>query len=207
MAAIDCLYLNSWKDYQELKEFLKDKEFTTPRGVKIRPIDWLYDLKEKYFIKDNKPYYCRVFNTPGYIDNWLYHNCNLPFIQEWLESRYFSNGYCKGESKEITEELKLPDYKPCTKVKIIKKGFWKNPRRGWWIEIKNDDSTDFRYNEDYDFVVFPGEYDCWTISSPYLKISIRAIIRKIIKKWKLPKGCTITIQGRYEGDEWILKTK
>ena len=47
MAAIDCLYLNSWKNYQELKEFLKDKEFTTPRGVKIKPIDWLYDLKEK----------------------------------------------------------------------------------------------------------------------------------------------------------------
>ena len=27
MAAIDCLYLNSWKNYQELKEFLKDKEY------------------------------------------------------------------------------------------------------------------------------------------------------------------------------------
>ena len=101
MAAIDCLYLNSWKNYQELKEFLKDKEFTTPRGVKIRPIDWLYDLKEEYFIKS----YCRVFNTPVYIDNWLYHNCNLPFIQEWLKSRYFFFFFFKGESNEIIEDL------------------------------------------------------------------------------------------------------
>ena len=103
--------------------------------------------------------------------------------------------------------MKLPDYEPCTKVKIIKKGFWKNPRHGWWMEIEKDDSICFRYNKDYDFVVFPGEYDYWTDGSPYLKISIRAIIRKIIKRWKLPKGCTITIEGRYEGDEWILKTK
>lgn len=121
MAAIDCLFLNSWKDYQELKEFLEDKEFTTPRGVRVRPIEWIYNLKEEYFIENGKPCWCKVFNTPVYIDNWLYHNCNLPFIQEWLKDRYFSNGYSKGEPEEITKELKIPDYEPCTKVKNNKK--------------------------------------------------------------------------------------
>lgn len=213
MAAIDCCYLNNWKEYQELREFLKGKKFKTPRGVEVEPIEILYNLEEKDFTKDGKPCELRVFNSPTYIDNWLYHNCNLPFIQEWLKSRYMTGGYCKGYSEVITKELKIPEYEPCTKVKIIKKGWSNNACKFWNMDVsmKNPEYPKYRrffsYNEDYDFWILPDEEDVWTISGPLLKISVRAIIRKIIKKWKLPKGCKITLQGRWVGDEWILETK
>ena len=37
--------------------------------------------------------------------------------------------------------------------------------------------------------------------------SIKSVIRKILKKWKLPIGCKITVLGRYVGEEYLLKTK
>lgn len=215
MAAIDCCYLDNWKEYQELREFLKGKKFKTPRGVEVEPEYILYNWEEKDFTENGKPHERRIFNSPVYIDNWLYHNCDLPFIQEWLKSRYLDGGYCKGQPHDITNDLKFPEYEPCTRVKVVKKGRINCPQMLWYVdidmEVRDIDGKPYRsylhYNEDYDFWVLPDEDDEWTISGPILDISIKAIIRKILKKWKLPKGCRVTVKGRLIGDDWILETK
>lgn len=207
MAAIDCCYIDNYKDYLELKDFLKDKKFKTPRGVEIDLSKLLYPWDEKDFLdNEGKPKMRRIFNTPCYVDNWLYHNCNIPFIQEWLEDRYHGDDI-------ITKELRIPEYEPCTKVKVIQKG-WSNYASDFWIvdvSMKNPDYPEYRnflhFNEDLDCWILPYENDEWTISGPFLRISVRAIIRKIIKKWKLPKGCRIVLWGRWVDDEWILETK
>lgn len=214
MAGTNCCYINNWKDYQELRTFFENSTIKTPRGAKVNLINYLYIYNEDDFTDDKgNPVSHRVFNSPVYMDNWLYHNCKLPFIQEWLEGCYLDDiGYHKGEPEDITGELKIPDYEPCTKVKIIKKGVRRNPQGLFAVDISMDNIEDpeyrdyLYYNGDYDFWVLPGESDEWTISSSFLKCSVRAIIRKVLKTWKLPKGCKVEIQGRCRSDKWILKT-
>lgn len=218
MAGIDKCYLKKYSDYVELKEFLKDKSFVTPRGVTVKLSDILYpDIKEEAFFWDNgEPRIVPVFNSPTCVDNWLYHNCPLKSIQDWLRKAYPSEfNFEKGELNELTNELKLPEYEPSTDIKIIKKGLGNVPRKFWWVEISmlnkdvscyNDSYySSLHYNENYDFWVLPNEHDIWTCSCPTFKITVKSIIRKILKKWKLPKNCKIVISGNY--DEWILKTK
>ena len=215
MAAIDSCFIDNWKDYCDFRDFLKGKKFKTPRGVEIDLSYLVYDCwKEDDFKDENgNPQERKVFNSPVYIDNWLYHNCNLPCIQEWLKSRYLEGGYCKGCPEDITEDLKIPEYEPCTKVKVIRKGLTRHGYGFWSMDVSmpDPDYPEYRnylhYNEDHDFWVLPYENDVWTISGPFLRISVRAIIRKILKKWKLPKGCKIELQGRYRGDKWILETR
>ena len=213
MAAIDSCSIDNWKDYRDLKDFLDGKKFKTPRGVEIDLTYLLYEYKEEDFTDENgNPRERKVFNSPVYVDNWLYHNCDLPFIREWLKSRYLEGGYCKGCPEDITEELRLPEYEPCMKVKVIRKG-WEDGGNWWHTDIstENPDYPEYRnflhFNEDLDCWILPDENDEWTVSGPLLKVSVRAIIRKIIKKWKLPKGCRIELQGRWVGDVWILETR
>ena len=213
MAAIDKCYIDNYKDYLEFKNWIEDKTFITPRGNKIICKNILFDWDEESFKGGPIP----IFNSPVYFDNWLYHNCPLEFIQNWLQDRYFRDGYSKGNKNDITKELKLPEYEPCTKVKIIKRGLgekpWKcrndytNKKVGiWWVDVKSDCGFCW-YNEDKDYWLLPDEEDVWTISTYHSKLSVKAIIRKILKVWKLPKGYTITLQGRISNDTWILKTK
>lgn len=214
MAAIDKCYVDNYADYQQFKEWAKDKSFVTPRGNKIYISNYIFDCEEEYFENGE----CPIFNTPTYVDNYLYHNCSLKFIQDWLQDRYFRGGYSKGESNELTEELKLPEYEPCKRVKIIKRGLgnspvreynsYSNKKRGhWWISIRSTDSYgSYWYNKNKDYWLFPYENDVWTSSYCHSSLSVKAIIRKILKVWKLPKNCKIVIQGRLVNDTWILKT-
>lgn len=214
MAAIDKCYVDNYTDYQQFKEWAKNKKFTTPRGVEVKISNWIFDWEEEDFKSGCVP----IFNTPIYIDNYLYHNCPLKFIQDWLSDRYpEESGYSKGEPDDIRSELKIPDYEPCTRVKIVKKGIGKKPYRlynsysnkkkgFWWIDVRSSDNCGLWYNEDYDYWLLPDEHDKWTSSYCTSPLSVRTIIRKILKVWKLPKNCTVEIFGKLVGDTWILKT-
>ena len=132
----------------------------------------------------------------------------MKFIQDWLQDRYFRGGYSKGVPDELIQELKLPEYEPCKRVKIIKRGLGNFPFRiyngytnkkisSWWIEVRSTNKRSYWYNNDKDYWLFPDENDVWTSSCCHSKLSVKAIIRKILKVWKLPKNCIITIQGRF----------
>lgn len=213
MAAIDKCYVDSWEDYQEFKNWANGKSYTTPRGCKINVSDYLIAWDDKnYFEEDGKPCERPIFNSPTHFDNYLYHNCPIQFIKDWLNDRYSGEGYCKGLPDEITRNPKLPEYTPCTKVKVLKKGFGKCPDISWWVYVDvNDPNSEYPkscwYNEDKDFWILPDEDDVWTSNVGYFKCNVRTIIRKILKKWKLPVGCTVEVRGRCMGDKWILKTK
>lgn len=215
MAAIDKCYVNNYKDYKNFVEWAKGRYFITPRGCKVWISDYIHDLPEEYF-KDEDEY--PIFNTPIYVDNYLYHNCPLKFIQDWIQDRYFTKGYRKGDPKDVQKELKLPEYEPCKRVKVLKKGMgnipWKqrneytNKKFGqWWVDVKFEKEYGFfKYHEKKDYWLLPDEDDVWTISTYHSRLSVKAIIRKILKVWKLPKKCIVTIQGRLVGDKWILRT-
>lgn len=218
MAAIDKFYTDSYQEYKEFCAWARTQEYTTPRGCRVRLADHIFThWTEEDFTNDGQPYERPVFNSPTHMDNFLYHNCPFEFIQDWLMDRYDGEGYCKEMPDEITRDLSIPQYVPCTKVKVIKKGMGNSPFRyhtagrskkigGWRIEIFSNNGY-FWYNEDIDQWILPGEEDEWTCSTAASKKSVRSIIRKIIRKWKLPVGCGVRISGRLVGDEWILLTK
>lgn len=216
MAAIDKCYVDNYQDYLDFKNWCENKSFVTPRGNKINLKNIYFEYKKEDFENgEERP----IFNTPTYIDNYLYHNCPLKFIQDWIQDRYFIKGYRKGDPEDVQKELKLPEYKPCKRVKVLKRGLgnlpWKqrssytNKKFGiWWIDVKPEKEYGFfRYNEKKDYWLLPNEEDVWTISSCCSRSSVKAIIRKILKVWKLPKNCIVTIKGRLVNDEWILRTK
>lgn len=205
MAGIDKCYLDKYEDYLALKEWAKGKSFITPRGCKVYPEDYFYSWNEEDFTFNGEPRSLPIFNSPTYVDNYLYHNCPLKFIQDWLEDRYLSWGYSKGDAPEIQNELHLPEYEPCTGVTILQKGY--RAKDKWYVDIDPIDNDYFWYNDFDDFWVLPGEVDVYTTSSACLTCSMKALIRKIIKKWKLPKGVTLQVMGIHGNNTWILRTK
>lgn len=213
MAAIDKCYLDNYNDYLQLKDWMKGRSFTTPRGFKVNLEDYLYSWNEESFgKKDEDGNLCSlpVFNTPVFVDNYLYHNCPLSFIQDWLSDRYLVNEFRKGDAADITEELRIPEYEPCTKVKVLKKGIGNNPPKNedWWVDVMTTDGQNrYRYNEIKDLWLLLGEEDVWDCSSAHLRCSVKSIIRRILKKWILPKETKVEISSSYDGDTWILITK
>ena len=153
MAAIDKCYVDNYSDYQQFKEWAKDKSFVTPRGNKICISDYIFDLEEKYFDSKSIP----IFNTPTYVDNYLYKNCPLKFIQDWLQDRYFRDGYSKGVPDELIQELKLPEYEPCKRVKIIKRGLSNFPFRIYNSYTNKKDYNEAYSNYDNSFIYRIGE--------------------------------------------------
>lgn len=215
MAAIDKYYTYSYQEFKAFCDWAKDKEFITPRGCKIKVINYVYTYwEENDFVDDNgNPYQRPILNTPTYVDNYLWHNCPFQFIKDWLKESYSGEGYCKGNFDEINRTLSLPEYTPCTKVKILRKGLGNCPYRyhrsglsykvgGWDIFI-----DDLWYNENIDQWILPYEIDQFTCNCASTKKSIKSIIRKIIYKWKIPKNCRIHIRGCLVSDDWILITK
>lgn len=225
MAGIDKCYLDSYEKYTEFKEWAKDKTYVTPRGITIKLSDHIYDhWDEADFTVDGEPYERPIFNSPIHMDNYLWHNCPLEYIREWLSDRYCDSGYRKGDLDDIERDLAIPEYKPCTKVKVRKKGLgnccYRYHRNGsyekvgsWHIDVYMLNPESLRgmsscwYNEDIDQWILPGEEDEWTSSCAHSSKSIRSIIRKIIKVWKLPVGCVVKIYGALVGDDWELITK
>jgi len=211
MAAIDKCYVDSYADYKTFCDWAKDRSFITPRGAKVVISDYIFNWKEEDFKDGCVP----IFNSPVIFDNYLYHNCNLSFIREWLASRY-TNNLTGDLYDEITQVPTLPEFVPCRHVSVLKNGIGNMPYKsyndysrrkyGYWIvDIYLGNSTCW-YNEEYDFWTIPFENDIHTASyAAFKNKSIKSIIRRIIKKWKLPVGCKIEIEDRTT--KWVLITK
>lgn len=220
MAAIDKIYVNSYEDYAKIRDFFLTHDFYTERGNHIHLRNYLIynDLvstdEEKKSIRDwygdgnSHP----VTSTPWYVDRYLLHNCDIDVVQNYLHDVYNN-----------PEENLTPtdtDLIPATKVKIVSKGkysakypipyyshYTNKKYRGWTIEV-SDDEDYWWYNEDSDMWYSNKMMEPITSSSAVIRNrSIKSVIRKILKKWKLPTGCRITVLGRYIGEEYLLKTK
>ena len=216
MAGIDKCYLGL-EDYKAFKEWAKDKSYVTPRGNKIIVSDYIHEWADDAFDTGDRvtfegPKKLPIFNSPVYLDRYLYQNCPLKCIQDWIQDRYFSDGYRKGDPEDI---LGTPiTYETSTKFRVIKRGTNHNYKvrkgshavRRWFVSVHHPDGPMW-YNDEKNYWLNPNEEDVWT-SNHYIQKggSAKAMFRKITKKWKLPKGCTIKIDGSSEFDDWVLLT-
>lgn len=220
MAGIDKIYVESYSDYAKIRDFFLTHDFYTKRGNHIFLRNYLIynDLigteEEKKSIKDwysdgnSHP----VTNTPWYVDKYLLDNCPLEIVQNYLHDVYNNP-----EKDLIPVDI---DLVPATKIKVVSKGkycanypipfynhYTNKKCQNWTIEVL-DDKDYWWYNENSDMWYSNNMMEPITSSCAIIKNrSIKSVIRKILKKWKLPIGCKIIVSGRYVGEEYLFKTK
>lgn len=223
MAGIDKTYAKTWREYESLLEWAKDKEFTCPNGMKLYPINSVFKWDEndkkdiiersKSFKRDrpDEEFEFLVMNTSQSMDYFLIKQCPLEFVQNRMKQVY-GEEYIEQVLNGISE---FDNYKRDigTKVKIIKYPKWGNKSnlyepRYWmkFIEVdiynKNDMCSFCWYNEKLDCWVENNELGYYTSSMCHKNInSVKAMIRQI-RKWKLPKGSVVKWAGRYIDNEF-----
>lgn len=196
MASIDKTYAKTWKEYQVLVEWAKDKEFVCPNGMILYPSNYIYEHH-----KENWQENSAVMNTTQSLDYFLIKYCPLKFVQDRMNEVY-NETYIDNikNSKSIYDVYKRHNG---TKIKIIK--YPKFGNKGKLCEKKNrmkfitvDLSDDWMwYNKDYDYWISSNELGYFTSNMCHKRInSTKAMIRQI-RKWKLPIGSIVTWSGRY----------
>ena len=88
MAAIDKIYVNSYKEYKEFKDWCREQPLMVDKYGKEESITtYLYHWDEEKWKKhetDCKP----IFMAPHYIDAYVIRNCPFDFIQKELMVNY-----------------------------------------------------------------------------------------------------------------------
>lgn len=88
MAAIDKIYLNSYKEYKEFQEWLlKQPKLKDKYGTEISIYTYFFNWWDdpKYWEKDESH---PAFSAPYYVDAYLIRNCSLEYVQKELMLNY-----------------------------------------------------------------------------------------------------------------------
>ena len=135
MAAIDKIYLNSYKEYKEFQEWLlkqpklKDK-YGTEVSIYAYFFDWWDDPKD-WENNNSHP----VFSAPYYVDAYVIKNCPLEYVQKELMVNY---GYKTQE--DIDEMYKSVINRTPEDQKLIDDADGEYPSKpiSWWWLSKDD---------------------------------------------------------------------
>ena len=135
MAAIDKIYLNSYKEYKEFQEWLlkqpklKDK-YGTEVSIYAYFFDWWDDPKD-WENNNSHP----VFSAPYYVDAYLIRNCPLEYVQKDLMLNY---GHKTQE--DIDEMYKSVINRTPEDQKLIDDADGEYPSKpiSWWWLSKDD---------------------------------------------------------------------
>lgn len=218
MAAIDKIYVNSYKEYKEFEKWLLEQpKLKDKYGKEVSIYRYFFNWWDdpKYWSNEEHA----IFSAPYYVDAYIIRNCPLDYIQKNLMLNYGSSyqEILDGEiynspSAEGTYEtgkhfkiIKKPFHRGNYPMSYIKYGIKRHPKWDisvsgymWWHSAKNKIGTwDFLE----EFVVSDG----WSSSNSYCP-SLRSIKRRILK-WKLPVGTVVTLNGMYVGEYYKIIVK
>jgi hypothetical protein len=218
MAAIDKTYVNK-EQLKEAVEWAKNIGVVTlENGHKFKPLDWIESYNDIYnpgfWNKDYKEYI--LWNTPSWLDRWLWCNCELPFVRDSLMDVY---------SDDTLNMFKNWKYTPTPKEKrkyvFVKEP---SPKRGWkcvsklltskWelvVEfpcqewgIRYDEQTNAWYDS---FCMLPA-YDDYFWFSHHKHLPNKKTILRVLRKWNLPKGTKVILNYfRYNGFDFEIVVK
>ena len=208
MAAIDKIYLTSYKDYLAFREWCEAQS----------PISDKYGHKE--FITEYLFYYDEpwegehpVFSAPCFIDAYLIRNCPVKAIQDCLKNHNYGDSYEKIKNGELyaspEAEVNYEIGKHCKITKLPFSHKYNYPIIGQWlVDIITPEGIHMWYHTSTD------TWDNWSdyvvsdsISSAACIKSLKTLIRKITKKWKLPVGTIVRGGGRYEDEDYEIIVK
>ena len=88
MAAIDKIYLNSYDEYREFRDWcLEQPKLKDKYGKEVSIYSYFFTwLDDPEYWKDNKSH--PVFSAPYYVDAYLIRNCHLKYVQKELMVNY-----------------------------------------------------------------------------------------------------------------------
>lgn len=215
MAAIDKIYVRSYDEYLQFKDWCKEQpKMTDKYGRNESLSSYIYDWDEDSFNDTNsRP----IFMAPFYVDAYVIRNCPFEFIQNEYKVNY--GGYNPNFGEEATSynkikagelyasattdcEYEVGKHCRCTKHPLY---HYNRPYKAkyWDVEVDAPEGLPFMwFNEDTKTWDFCDEYviSRWKSSMCHIK-TIKALMRKI-RKWKLPVGTRIQVYGRYVEDTY-----
>lgn len=233
MAGIDKTYVN----YEQLLEAVawakNIGEVTLENGHKFFPLDWIKgynDIDENGVLQEEKlegDVYV-LWNTPTWLDRWLWCNCPLSFVKQRLQEQYKLDSL-----KEFEEWTYVPEPKRTAKYKFITEPNDFGPRWKWLMnndrrknpwpgsckqatyhidvrvpeevrERSYDKQTDNWYNP---FGMLPAYNDyIWQEHHKHAPTK-KSIIRQL-RKWNLPKGTIVEVYVlNYQKMDFVIKVK
>lgn len=215
MAAIDKIYVTSLKQYDEFAEWCRQQPMLTDKyGYQESITKYLRD-------RPKGDYEYPAFRAPYFVDAYVIRNCPLDYIQKELKVNYGSSYDVIKRGELYTKPTTDYEYvagKHCTIIKIPDMGGKCNrpyKSNSWWVDlVLPDDAPYMIYHADgkkkpdtWDFTdEFVADWK-WGSSTAHVK-TIKALVRLICTKWKLPVGTIVRATGRYIGDDYkILVTK
>lgn len=144
---------------------------------------------------DEIPEKAMLWNTPGYFDVFLRHNCPFDFIQKRLKEQYGDSYYSLSYGKPFTK-----NNKPVVQIewndKIISR------RAVIYIKLYNNDDSCIFYNTKPEYFTDPCTYLPFDESEKYYgKINIKKAAEDI-SKFNLPIGSKIEININ---DDYTIK--
>lgn len=171
MAGIDKTYVNK-EQFKKTVEWCKSLGIVRlENGYEFKPIDWCFGYnKSLEDVMDSDQDEFVLWNTPYWLDRWLWNNCPLDFIRNRLKSQYGEEPLNEFENwKYVPFERKKYKY---TFLRVPKGTLWKQvakkgrkkkyldrvlnpwPRNSWQpiynVEVVRWNSKDWHDNLEYD---------------------------------------------------------
>jgi len=230
MAAIDKTYVSNWDDFNEIRNWAKDKEIPLKNGTYFKLADLLYHrnlTKEEWdeYSKNDPDYEIVLWNTPTFVDIWLIRNCPFKLVQDRLKEQY-GGGWSKESFADHNDADMYEQIKNGTSVydtyqrnglgkdsKITFKTIYGKPIRDdkllWWITVENPDS--YWYNEEFD--MWYDRLECMpaTTNVAHRRGTLtKKNIINLVKKWDFPSGSVIIFEAlmkRYSMYKFEVKVK
>lgn len=208
MAAIDKTYTDKWSDYEALVNWAKDKVFVAKNGIKLQPLDYIYEWNKEDWPNKSVP----VMNTPESLDYFLVKECPLQFVQDRMKEVYGNEWY-----EEVKEGMSY--YDSIIYVDSVPVTLAKNRRIVWVNKPKHNKIPEGTYLTLYSVgsdwpLTYSRELGRWLLEDEIKDcygddlyvggMTWKAVIRKL-RNMPLPSMATIECNG-YDTPEYKLIT-
>ena len=206
MAAIDKIYVNSYEKYIAFKNWCEEQPPIVDKyGTKCRISDYLITGWDKDNFKSHP-----VFNAPYYVDAYVIKNCPLDFIQKELKFNYCS-------TYEQIKEGKLYN-SPARKNTVAGKHLKciQHPQtkyntpfmyKSWDISVTLPDGDYMWYHSKTNSWDYCDEFVIANWSSSVACANTIKAVKRLIRKWCLPVGTKVEVEGRYVEDTYVFIVK
>lgn len=221
MAAIDKTYVNSYEEWKEVTEYMKNAKFKCPNGMTLYGRGSLYypDMSredvEKWITEAGGD--IPVMNTSSELDYFLIKECPVELVQERLKDVYGEEEYnsIKNGTSRYDTFVREPGGKH---LGLIEKPAWnriiknfnsrlrKVVRHGYRVQVDVPDGYTW-YNEEYDCWLMPYELGWSSGNTAHTDCMTLKSLRRKIMKWNLPVGSVVNFWGYWCGEsgKFIVK--
>lgn len=229
MAAIDKTYISDWNEFSKIREWAKHNPIVLADGTVTNeyPTDFMYepDITEEEFKERNG---IVLWNTPTYVDRFLYFNCPFETVQNRLKEQYINPKeefeaeipHIVRKGKDIRFHILKWDgtkyHGNCYISDFTKHSYaWEHWHNRWRMDINPYSQESYKKDGTYeDWSYYRGTWyrndeqmpQTYNGYSFYPSKMNKKIIKNILRKMNLPAGLVIDFYGPFRKQHIIVKT-